>query len=67
MPGWLHAFQQSGKNFAQIAEQRDIDFDVFVDLGGIDLDMNLAGQWRELPGIARDAIIKAHAKSNQQV
>ena len=62
-----NARQQFFKHFAQIAHERHIDLDVLVDLGRIDLDVNLLGLGcvgRERTG---DAIVEAHAAGDQQI
>ena len=62
-----NARQQFFEHFAQIAHQRHIDLDVLVDLGRIDLDVNLLGLGRVGRERAGDAIIEAHAAGDQQV
>ncbi len=61
------ARQQIFKHCAQIADQRDIDLDVLVDFGWIDLDVNLLGLQRVGAQRAGHAIVKAHAAGNQQI
>ncbi len=63
----LHARQQLLEDFAQIADQRHIHLDVLVDLGGIDFDVDLLGILRVGLEIAGDAVVEAHAESEQQI
>ena len=52
---------------AQIADERDVDLDVLVDLGGIDLDVNLLRLGRVGRERAGDAIVEAHAAGDEQI
>ncbi len=61
------ARQQIFEHLAQIADQRDIDLHVLVDLGGVDLDVNLLGLQRIGRKRAGDAIVEAHAAGNEQI
>ena len=59
--------QQARQHVAQVADQRHVDRHVLVDLGRIDLDVNLAGVRRVGPEVAGHAIVEAHARGDQQV
>ncbi len=61
------AGQQLLEHFAQIADQGHIDLDVLVDLGGVDLDVNLFGLGRIGGSGAGDAVVEAHAAGDEQV
>ena len=59
--------QQLLQHLAQIANQRHIDLDVFVDFGGVDFDVNLFGLERVGRGGSSHAIVKAHAAGDEQI
>jgi hypothetical protein len=56
------ARQQLLEHFAQIADEGNIDLDVLVDLGGIDLDVNLLG----LGGVGREVPVTRSSKRMPQ-
>ena len=58
---------RSSSTSSQIADEGDIDLDVLVDLGGIDLDVDLLRVGRVGLQIAGDAVVEAHAEGEQQV
>ena len=59
--------QQFQQDFPQVADQRNIDFDILVDLRRIDLDVYLFCIGRVSFQRTGDAIVEAHAKGQQQV
>src|SRR5579872_69357 len=63
----FHMRQQLVQHLSQIPDQRHIHFDVLIDLGRIDLDMNLLRVRRVRLQVARDAIVKSHSERQQQV
>ena len=63
----LDARQQVLERLAQIADEADVDADVLVDLGRVDVDVDLLGVERVGLEVAGDAIVEAHAEGEQQV
>ncbi len=63
----LHARRQFLQHVAQIAHQRHVDFDDLVDLGGIDVDVNLHGLGRVGLHVPGHPIVKAHPEGQQQI
>ena len=59
--------QQVLEHVAQIADDADVDLDVLADLGGIDVDVDLARVRGVGFQVAGDAIVEAHAEREQQV
>ena len=59
--------QQLVEHLAQVADERDVHLDVLVDLGGIDVDVDLLRVGRVGLEVAGDAIVEAHAEGEQQV
>ena len=57
----------SSRIFRRSPDERDVHFDVLVDLGGIDIDVNLLCVRRVGLQRAGHAIVKAHAERQQQV
>ena len=55
------------EHVAQVADQRHVDLDVLVDLGRIDLDVDLLRVGRVGGEVAGDAVVEAHAEGDQQV
>ena len=51
----------------QVADEGDVGADVLVDLGGIDLDVDLLRVGRVVGEVAGDAVVEAHAEGEQQV
>ena len=51
----------------EIADQADVDADVLVDLGRVDVDVDLLGVEGVGLEVARDAIVEAHAEGEEQV
>ena len=43
------------------------DLDVFVDFGGVDLDVDLSWRWGRSGEVAGDAVVEAHAEGEQEV
>ena len=58
---------RSSSTSSQIADERDVDLHVLVDLGRIDVDVNLLRVGRVGLQVAGDAIVEAHAEGEQQV
>ena len=63
----LHLRQQLFEHVPQIADQADVGFHVLVDLGRIDVDVDLLRVERVGLEIARDAIVEPHAEREQQI
>ena len=59
--------QNGFENLAQIADERNVDLDVLVDLSRIDFDMDLLGVGRVAGEHAGDAVIESHAAGDEQV
>src|SRR6266403_567247 len=59
--------QQFVQNLAEIPDQGNINFHVLVDFGKVDLHVDLFGVGCIGLEIARDPIVEAHAKCEQQV
>ena len=57
----------SRQHLAQVADQRDVHVDVLVDLGRVDLDVDLLRVRRVGLQVARDAVVEPHAEGQQQV
>ncbi len=62
-----HAGQQRRHDLADVADQADIDLHVLVDLGAIDLDVDLPGVQGIGLEVAGDAVVEAHAQGHEQV
>src|SRR6266581_3064537 len=63
----LEAGQQFFENLARIADERGIHFDVLIDFGAVDFDVNLAGLLRVGAQIAGDAVVEAHAHGDEEI
>ena len=63
----LHARHQHFERFLQIAHDADVDAHVLVDLGRVDVDVNLLRVLRVGLQVAGDAIVEPHAEREQQV
>ena len=63
----LHARQQVVDDLAEVADQADVDLDVLVDLGAVDLDVDLLGVERVGLDVAGHPVVEAHAERDQQV
>ncbi len=59
--------QQGAEDFFEVADERYVGADVLVDLGGVDLDVDLLGVGRVAGEVAGDAVVEAHAEGEQQV
>ena len=59
--------QQLVQHFPQVADQRNIHFDVLVDLRRIDLNVDLFGIGSIGFQISRDPVIESHAEGEQQI
>ena len=51
----------------EVADEGDVGADVLVDLGGVDLDVDLLRVGRVAGEVAGDAVVEAHAEGEQQV
>src|SRR5258708_24449439 len=63
----FEAGQQLLEDFARVADESGVDFDVFVDFRAVDFDVNLARFLCVRAEIAGNAIVKAHSNSDQQI
>ncbi len=63
----FHVGKELLEDFAGVAYQSGVHFDVLVDLGAIDFDVNLAGIAGVGLQVAGDAVIEAHADGDQQI
>ena len=66
VPG-LDARQQRLQHRAEVADQTDVHLDVLADLRRVDVDVDLACVRRVGLEVACDAVVEAHAESQQQV
>src|SRR5208282_416624 len=55
------------ERFASIADEGGVHFDVLVDFGAVDFDMDFASALRVGAKVAGDAVIEAHADSDEKV
>ena len=55
------------QDFAEIADNRDVGGNIFVDLGGIDIHVDFLGVLRVGFKRSGDAIVETHSESEQQV
>src|SRR5512147_2757804 len=62
-----NAGKQIGEEGAEVADQSNVNRNVVVDLGGIDLDVNLLGVGRVSFEVAGDAVVEAHAEGDEQI
>jgi hypothetical protein len=51
----------------EVADEGDVGADVFVDLGGVDVDVDFFGVGRVVGEVAGDAVVEAHAEGEQEV
>ena len=51
----------------EVADEGDVGADVLVDLGGVDLDVNLLRGGRVAGEVAGDAVVEAHAEGEEKV
>src|ERR1700730_1768086 len=63
----FEAGQKLLKDFARIADQSSVHFNVLIYLRAVDLDVNLARFLRVGAQIAGDAIVKAHTDGDEQI
>src|ERR1019366_10098996 len=54
--------EQRVEHLGEIADEGDVGANVLVDLGGVDLDVDLLGGGRVAGEVAGDAIVEAHAE-----
>ena len=66
LAGW-HDGHELGENLRQVADERHVDLDVLVDLGGIDLDVDLLRVRRIGLEVAGDTVVEPHAEREQEV
>ncbi len=59
--------EEFGETSREIADEGHVDFDVLVDLGRVDLDVNLLGVRRVAGEVAGDAVVEAHPEGEQQI
>ena len=59
--------QQRVEDFFEVADEGDVGPDVLVDLGGVDLDVDLLRVGRVVGEVAGDAVVEAHAEGEQEV
>src|SRR6187399_1317171 len=64
---WRDPRQQLLEDLTRVADERKVDLDVLVDLGWVELDMNLLGVFGVGLQVARDAVVEAHADGDDQV
>src|ERR1035441_54479 len=64
---WWKQRQQRVEDFAEVADEGYVGMDVLVDLGGVDLDVDLLGAGRVAGEVAGDAVVEAHAEGEPQV
>ena len=62
-----HPRKQIGEDGRRLAAERDVDADVLVDLGRIDLDVDLACVDRVGAQVPGDAIVEAHADRDEEI
>src|SRR5579863_1383458 len=62
-----HTRQKLFQHGAQIADESDVDLNVFVDFGGVDFDVNFFGFQGIGGGGSGDPIVEAHAAGDQQI
>ncbi len=61
----MNARQQFAKHVTQVSDERHVDFDVFVNLGLIDFDVDLLRHRSVGFEVAGDAIVEAHTECEQ--
>src|SRR5882757_6975296 len=55
---WLQSFEDAAK----VTDKRNVDANVLIDLGRINLDVNLLRVLRVMGEVAGDAVVEAHAE-----
>ena len=55
------------EDLLEVADEGDVDADVFVDLGGVDLDVDLFCVGSVVGEVAGDAVVEAHAEGEEEV
>ena len=60
--GGGHHGRKLSEHLLEVADERDVDADIFVDLRGIDFDVDLFGSGRVVRKVSGDAIVEAHAE-----
>ncbi len=63
----LNEREEQFEDVFEVADERYVDPDVLVDLGGIDLDVDLLRVGRVAGKVAGDAVVEAHAEGEQQI
>ncbi len=67
-PGlWSRRGQEKLEDLFEVADERDVGADVLVDLGGVDLDVDLLRGGSVAGEVAGDAVVEAHAEGEQEV
>ena len=51
----------------EVADEGYVDFDVFVDFGGVDVDVDFFGVGGVVREVAGDAVVEAHAEGEEEV
>ena len=68
---WVGSFreqrQEVFEDFFEVADQGYVGADVLVDLGGVDLDVDLFCVLRVVGEVAGDAVVEAHAEGEEEV
>ena len=59
--------RSSVEDLFEVADEGDVDADVLVDLGGVDLDVDLLRVGRVAGEVAGDAVVEAHPEGEQEV
>ena len=55
------------EDFAEVADEGYVDLDVLVDLGGVDLDVDLLRVGGVVDEVAGDAVVEAHPEGEEEV
>ncbi len=59
--------EEEFEDFLEVADEGDVGANVLVDLGGVDLDVDLLRVRGVVGEVAGDAVVEAHAEGEQQV
>ena len=59
--------QECVEDVFEVADEGYVDLDVLVDLGGVDVDVDLLGVGGVVGEVAGDAVVEAHAEGEEQV
>ena len=59
--------QKELEDLFEVADEGDIGADVLVDLGGVDLDVNLLRVGSVAGEVAGDAVVEAHAEGEEEI